>query len=340
MRATTVAIAGASTLAARWALRRSRRVDFVGASVVITGGSRGLGLELARCFAAEGARLALVARDPAELERARADLAGADVRVYPCDVTRPDEVLGAVRRIAEERGGLDVLVNNAGVIQVGPQEHMTPEDVEQALAVHVWGPLHTTRAATPIMRAQPTGGRIVNISSIGGLVAVPHLLPYSLSKHALTGLSDGLRAALAADGIRVTTVCPGLMRTGSHVQAWFKGRHEAEFAWFAAAASLPFVSMSAASAARRIVAACAAGQARLILTPQAKLLHAANALAPGLTAGVMKLAARALPGPTGPEGNRPQKGWASASALAPSPLTHLGDEAAERNNELSGPRRL
>ena len=83
-------------------------------------------------------------------------------------------------------------------------------------------------------------GRIVNIASIGGLIAVPHLAPYSVSKFALVGYSDALRAELAKDGIRVTTVCPGLMRTGSAGHALVKGHHQAEFAWFGALSSLPW----------------------------------------------------------------------------------------------------
>lgn len=332
----TLALAGAAAATARWTLRRSRRVDFEGASVVITGGSRGLGLELARRFAAEGARLALLARDTDELARAQKALAGVPVSLYPCDVTDAEAVNRTIERIAATLGGIDVLVNNAGVIQVGPAAHVTPQDIEEAMAVHMWGPLHTIRAAAPVMRGQPAGGRIVNVSSIGGLVAVPHLLAYSVSKFALTGLSDGLRAELAADGIRVTTVCPGLMRTGSHVQAWMKGRSEDEFAWFAAAASLPLVSMNAARAARRIVEACRVGQARLILTPQARLLYAAHTLLPSLTAAVMQAMVRALPGPAAAGGERRQKGWASTSRVAPSLLTRLGDNAARRNNELHG----
>ena len=307
-------------------------MTFRGRSVVITGGSRGLGLELARVFAAEGARLSLLARDADELERARDRLPpDADVLAIPCDVRVRDDVEHAVATILDARGTIDVLVNNAGVIQAGPQEHMHVDDFEEALRVHVWGPLYLIRAISPHMR-QHGRGRIVNIASIGGMVAVPHLLPYSTSKFALVGLSDGLRAELAPYGIRVTTVVPGLMRTGSHVQALFKGQHEKEFAWLAIADALPLMSVVADRAARQIVEACRYGEARLIISTQAKLLHAMDALFPGATAAIQNLAARLLPGPA-PGGDRTKTGWDSTSPLAPSMLTRPADAQIERNNE-------
>ncbi|MFP4228851.1 MAG: SDR family NAD(P)-dependent oxidoreductase [Salinivenus sp.] len=317
-----------------WLWRRETP-SFDGASVLITGGSRGLGLALARRFAREDARLTLLARDGDELERARAELAatGADVLVYECDVGVPEQVESAVQFVLEKRGRVDVLVNNAGVIQVGPVETMTPADFKEALDVHTWGPLRLMRAVIPHMKAQGEG-RIVNISSIGGLVAVPHLLPYVVSKFALTGLSDGMRAELAKDNIQVTTVCPGLMRTGSHVNALFRGKHRQEFTWFALSSGTPLSSTSAPQAARQIVEACRRGASRLIITPQARLLQGLNALAPGLTATVLNTIARLLPSPDGEDDQQRHPGWASATSLAPSLLTRLADRAARRNNEL------
>jgi short-subunit dehydrogenase len=120
-------------------------------------------------------------------------------------------------------------------------ENMALSDYEHAMAVHFWGPLQLINAITPHMKARGQG-RIVNITSIGGKVAVPHLLPYAASKFALVGLSEGLRAELLKDGVYVTTVCPGLMRTGSHLQAFFKGQHKKEYALFAIANASPLLS--------------------------------------------------------------------------------------------------
>lgn len=318
-----------------WALHKwRRRMDFTGRSVVITGGSRGLGLELARRFAAHDARLTLLARDEEELERAAERLRrrGADVQVAVCDVGEEAAVQRAVAHVLERRGRIDVVVNNAGIIVVGPLAHMTQADFAEAMDVHFWGPLYLTRAVRPTMREQG-GGRIVNISSIGGLVSVPHLLPYSASKFALTGLSDGLRAELAQDGIHVTTVCPGLMRTGSHVNAWFLGQHAKEFSWFALSNAFPTNSMSARRAARKIVRACRYGRAHLTLTPQARWLARLDRLFPNLTAAVAKRVSRALPAPRLEDGNERRRGWEAPSPVAPSLFTRLADRQVVRNNE-------
>jgi NAD(P)-dependent dehydrogenase (short-subunit alcohol dehydrogenase family) len=273
-----------------------------GRVALVTGGSRGLGLAMARELGLHGCSVVLLARDAQELRRAREDVVArtyATVRTIVCDVTERAEVERAVSQVIDELGSIDLLINNAGVIQVGPLEHMTAEDFEQALAVHVWGPLYATLAAVPHMRAQG-GGRIVNISSIGGKVAVPHMLPYVTSKFALVGLSRGLRAALARDGIHVTTVCPGLMRTGSQTHAQFKGHHDEELRWFTLAAALPVSSMDAERAARKIVAAARDGLPEVTLSWQARALAGASAVAPGLTAWALTAVQDLLPGPSGP----------------------------------------
>jgi NAD(P)-dependent dehydrogenase (short-subunit alcohol dehydrogenase family) len=214
--------AGLATAIAVRAKRMRRTYDFSGKSVVITGGSRGLGLVLARQLAAEGARITLIARDEHELRRAAGDIherhPSADVLTVPADVGEREDVERAIAQTIGRYGSLDVLINNAGIIQVGPLDHMKLSDYEDAMKTHFWGPLFLVLAALPHMRNQG-GGRIVNISSVGGRISVPHLVPYSASKFALTGLSDGLRAELARDQIVVTTVCPGLMRIGSPINA-------------------------------------------------------------------------------------------------------------------------
>ena len=294
---------------------------------------RGLGLVLARLFAAEGARLALCARDEESLARARAELAerGVEVFTQACDVRDRAQVQALVDAVRERFGGVDVLVNNAGIIQAGPLESMREEDYAAAMDTHFWGPLHAALAVLPDMKARGEG-RIVNISSIGGKLAVPHLVPYSASKFALVGLSDGMRAELARYGIVVTTVCPGLMRTGSPRNADFKGDSEAEYAWFSVSDSLPLFSMSAERAARKILAAIRRGDAEVVLSLQAKAGALARALAPNHTATVLALASRALPSDLSPES---AKGRDSESPLSRSWLTLLTQRAARRNNEVA-----
>ena len=220
---------------AAWTISRLMRSDFsfAGKSVVVTGGSRGLGLAIARLIAQEGGRLALLARDEEELARACAELRalGGEALAVPCDLLDRGQSLGAIETVMDRYGAIDVLINNAGIIEIGPLEHMRRTDFEKSMHLHFWAPYNLIRQTIPHM-CRAGGGRIVNISSIGGKLAVPHMAPYSASKFALVGLSDAFRTELARDGIKVTTVTPGLMRTGSQLNATFKGNHGAEFTWF------------------------------------------------------------------------------------------------------------
>lgn len=345
MSPTTKRILGWATLGAtawclgRAAVARLRRFEFQGRTVLITGGSRGLGLVMARQLVDQGARVAICARDREEVERARTELAasGAEVMGLECDVSNRAAIEQTVQAVRERWGGVDVLINNAGVIQVGPQQEMELEDYEHAMAVHYWGPLYATLAVLPEMRRRGAG-RIVNISSIGGIISVPHLLPYSASKFALVGLSEGLRAELLTEGIYVTTVCPGLMRTGSAVNALFKGRNDLESAWFTVSASAPFPAMKAERAAAQILRGCRDGRAHLVLSLPAKAVSLIHGIAPGITADALALTNWWLPEPGG-IGNDQASGRESRPGWLPRWLTYLGDKAAMRNNELAPAQR-
>ncbi|HZR10351.1 MAG TPA: SDR family NAD(P)-dependent oxidoreductase [Myxococcales bacterium] len=314
--------------------RALRSYSFAGKRVLITGASRGLGLVLARLLAAQGARLAICARDAAELERARAELAarGVDVLAVTCDVSDPDQAASFVSQALERYGGIDVLINNAGIIQVGPLEAMGLQDFREAMEINYFGTVHTTIAALPHLRGH---GRVVNICSIGGAVAIPHLLPYVGSKYAAVGFSEGLTVEGARQGIRVTTVLPFVMRTGSHWNALFKGRREREVAWFAIGASLPGSSVSADRAARRILRACARGEGYVSIGLLAKTARVVHAIAPGFVNRIAALVNRVLPAPGG-AGPRDfaEPGWLHRPAAANGPWTRLGDEAARRNREV------
>lgn len=314
-------------------LRKGGAFAYPGRVVIITGGSRGLGLLMARQLKKEGARLALLARNRDELMHAKEELDGGSALTITCDVGERTQVQQAIDIVIQHFGRIDMLVNNAGIVHVGPLEHMTYSDYHQAMNVHFWGALHCTEAVLPHMRRRQSG-RIVNVASIAGLVAVPHLAPYSASKFALVGYSNAVRAEVAKDGICVTTVCPGLMRTGSAVNALVKGRHGAEFAWLAALSSLPLVSIDARRAARKIVAAARRGVPHLTITPQARLAAIAERLMPSAFARMMVRANRLLPGPDRVSGNEAWPGRESRPANMPRLVTFLGDRAAARNNEL------
>lgn len=331
-----LALTAAVATTAMRIMRERRRMEFSAKTVLISGASRGLGLELARAFAEEGADLVLLARDQAKLAQTADELGrhGIKVWTFGCDITQPGQVSQVVGEIIARAGAIDVLVNNAGTIQVGPIENMDLRDFENAMAVHFWGSLYLMEAMISHMKSRGHG-RIVNIASIGGKVAVPHLLPYAASKFALVGLSEGMRAELLKDNIYVTTVCPGLMRTGSHLHAFFKGQHKKEYALFALANASPFLSTASARAAREILEACRYGKAELTITPQARLLRLANSLFPSLTAEALALVNRLLPQAQAGSGNSLKEGWESRSLLAPSLLTKSADRAAARNRELS-----
>lgn len=315
--------------------RQRARISFSGKSIVITGGSRGLGLVLARQLGDEGARLALLARDEEELESAKVELRlrGAEVMTLVCDIRDRGQLESALDRVVRRYGEINILINNAGIIKVGPMEHMSIEDFKETMNVHFWAPLYATWHVLPGMRAKGAG-RIVNITSIGGKIAVPHLLPYTASKYALVGLSDGLRSELSKENIYVTTVVPGLMRTGSHVNAWFKGRHRQEYTWFSMFSSLPVTATAAERAAQQIIEACRYAVPEIIITPQARLLVAAEHLFPKLTAAGMKLMDRFLPKRHPRRGEQAYLGLESQSGLSPSALTSLGDQAALDNNQI------
>jgi short-subunit dehydrogenase len=188
-------------------------------------------------------------------------------------------------------------------MEVGPLASMTVEDFEGAMETHFYGPLYATMAVIPEMRRR-RHGRIVNISSFGGLIPIPHMLPWTASKYALTGFSEGLRAELTHDNVLVTTACPGLIRTGSIRHAEFKGHALAEYRWFSFSTSFPLATISAERAARRIVRACAQGKAMLQLTPKAIMSSRLNALFPDFTSELLDLFDRFLPRSQGelPEG--------------------------------------
>ncbi|MFP4096054.1 MAG: SDR family NAD(P)-dependent oxidoreductase [Cyclobacteriaceae bacterium] len=323
---------------ARTLNHQQRKIDLKNKVALVTGGSRGLGLEIARQLVKEGARVAICARDKQELKRAQQDLneiaanrGGEGVLPIVCDVTDPEQVRSMLGRIKKRWGAVEVLINNAGIIQVAPAEEMERKEYEEAMNIHFWAPLTLMEEVLPEMRKKQEG-RIVNISSLAGKVSVPHMAPYTASKHALVGLSESLHAEMQRYNIYITTVCPGLMRTGSVPQMIHKGQHRKEHDFVSLGAAQSLTSMDAHAAAKSIVSACKHGQTSLIMPLQSHVFAAANGLFPGLLADVMGLVTRFLPGPGG-IGKKRAKGSESRSDRLPSFLQKNIDEPARRNNE-------
>jgi short-subunit dehydrogenase len=326
---------GAAGVAA-WGLMRagSSRLDFSGQTVLITGGSRGLGLALAEEFRSHGADLVLLARNQHELDLAKDQLEhnipdGGRIRTFVCDVSSHEEVLAAIDRATMDFGAIDVVANVAGVIQVGPVESQTLADFQEAMNINFWGVVHTTLAVLPQMMDRRRG-RIVNITSIGGKIAVPHLLPYTCSKFAAVGFSLGLRAEVAQKGISVTTVVPGLMRTGSYMNAEFKGDRQKEYSWFSVSSSVPGLTISAENAARQIVQATANGTAEIVLGAPHKFASEFAGIFPGLTADILSAVNFGLP-----DSSKTEKrlGRESRTRVSESFITKLGRQAADRYNQ-------
>ena len=321
-------------LAASAVYKHLNRYRLTNKVVLITGGSRGLGLEIARQLVKEGAKLAICARTERQLEMARKELAGmgGEVLAIPADLTSRNAVKAMVKEVIQHYGRIDVLINNAGVIQVGPQEAMKIRDYEDAMDANFWAPLYCMHAIIPGFIKQGEG-RIVNITSIGGKVAVPHLLPYTASKFALVGLSEGMHAELKKDNIHVTTVVPNLMRTGSPRNVDVKGDHEREYAWFKISDSSPLLSQRVEVAASSIIRAIEFGEAEAILSVSGKVATLLHGVAPAWVSGVLALVNKLLPGMSS-EGNISRKGHQVESKRSRGPVAKLTDRAAIRNNEL------
>lgn len=320
-------------LVAHAVVRQLTKLNLSGKVVLITGGSRGFGLVLARHLGARGAKLAICARSADDLELARQELdsAGVQVIALTVDVTQNDEVKAMVRDVIAHYGRIDVLVNNAGVIQVGPQNLMDVKDYEVAMQTNFWAQLYAMQAVIPHF-AERGGGRIVNITSIGGKIAVPHLLPYTVSKFAAVGLSEGMHAELKKYNIIVTTVIPNLMRTGSPLNADFKGDYRKEYAWFKHADSNPVLSQDPDKTADRIIEALEYGESELTLTLTGKIATFVKGLAPSWVNLLMGIANKLLPEAV--TGDRESvKGWAAESDLSQGPISRMTDKAAARNNE-------
>lgn len=326
-------VAGAAVLAHQIA-RVRRRLDWRDKVVLITGGSRGLGLVLARQLLRRGAKVAICSRAIPTLRRAEADLLAISPHVLavPADVTRPYDIELLMAAVRERFGHVDVLVNNVGMIQVGPAQLMTEEDYKGALDTIFWSALRATEAVLPEMRKRGRGS-IVNITSVGGLIPAPHLAPYVAAKHALLGYSRAMHNELARDGIRVTTVVPGLMRTGSPRNVSVKGNAAAEYAWFKIADSLPFTSINADRAAAKIVNAAEHGDAELQITLSAKLGVRVQNVFPNFSAGFAQLLNRVLPRSVGTPADV-RTGRDAESAATRSGLTALTDRSARDNNQL------
>ncbi len=191
-------------------------------AAIVTGGAGGIGSATAALFGAEGARVAIVDLDPDALARAAGEIArlgGGDVRAIAADITREDEAFRAVDEAAGAFGGLDVLVNNAGVREYGPLAERPASSWERIVAVNILGTANCTRAALPHLR-RADDGNIVNVSSTFGVIARTGMGQYDATKAAIVSMTRTVACEEAAHGVRANVVCPGGVLTTYHLERY------------------------------------------------------------------------------------------------------------------------
>lgn len=318
------------------AKKRVRHRSLAGRTALITGGSRGLGLELARKLVGQGCRLILVARSEEELARVKTELSseGAEVRTIACDLAKEDELRQMVKEARSFFGRVDILINNAGAVSVGPVEAFSEADFRTAMDLMFWAGLRTTLELLPEF-LHSGDADIVNIASIGGKIPMPHLLPYVSAKFAMTGFSEGLSAEVRSRGVHVLTVTPGLLRTGGHLQAEFAGDHEKEYRWFALGDTIPGASMQVSRAARQIVNALIARKREVALTVSARAAARVFGGFPGVGLKLLEAVTDyILPRPNPDASRKTGKQLHESQPAVFRGATIFGTKAAESQNQL------
>ncbi len=274
------------------------RLDLRGLRILLTGASSGIGRALALRLAEHGAHLILASRNRARLEELAHAVRqrGGEAVAAPADVADPAQRAALVARAAAAFGGLDVLVNNAGVGAIGWFAEASEGRLRRLFEVNFFAATELTRLALPHLR-RGRDPMVVNVSSVVGRRGVPGISEYCASKFALTGWSESLRAELARDGIHVLIVSPGGVATefrGNLIEERFR---------------LPWQGrrgISADRCARQIVWAMRRRQNEVVITTGAKFLLLLNRLVPGLLdyvlARLVRPAGDGRPGAGGPEG--------------------------------------
>ena len=260
---------------------------------LITGGSEGIGRAIAQRFSKEdNYRIAIAARTPEKLVETASTiktLSATPVMPIPTDVRDPQQVKQAVEKVIAEFGQIDILVNNAGLYCSGPTEEFSLEDWHQVLDTNLWGYIHTIHATLPHFVAQKSGA-IVNICSIAGKVPMPYQTPYTVSKHAITGLSQSLSAELAPKGIHVCAIYPNIIRTDFPEKAVIKGAspddQTARYQQLEQTLSMPFIEKPEDVA--NAVWQALSNHRQEQVPGSAKLLNGMNSMLPQLTQWMLR----------------------------------------------------
>ncbi len=322
-----VSLAGLSAAALA---RRRRRLDLEGRVAIVTGGARGLGLAITRTLVQQGCRVAICGRDEKVIARCVDEYRsrGFTILGQACDVSNPDQVKAFLELVLDSYGEVDILVNNAAQCYVGPASELDALDMQLALQNIFWGQFHWTMAVLPRMRARRFG-RIVNITSLGGKLPIPHQAAYVAAKHAATGWSETLAAELEHEGIVVSTITPPPLRNGAPLHAHYNGSREREFTWFASALTSPLSATSADRVAGVVVEAIARGQHERAVSPLSWLVARAHGLAPNLVGTGLRWIARRMPPAGEPGTSSPMRlGLGVARSSGDAGLRQLARQAA------------
>ncbi|WP_309891249.1 SDR family oxidoreductase [Archangium sp.] len=250
--------------------------DFQEKVVLITGASSGIGRAAAKAYASQGAHLVLAARREPQLQDVAREVEALGVRALPvrCDITQPEDVARLMRETETAFGGLDLLINNAGLGLYGPVEALGEAQLRQVFELNFFSLVRVTQAALPLLRKRAPGSQVVNVSSVLGHRGLPLLGGYGASKAAVNLLTESLRAELAAEGISVLLVSPGLTET-----EFRDARLNAE-GWKQEA--IPLDAMSAEAVASAMVRASRRKRRETVLTLPGRVMVLANRLVPGL----------------------------------------------------------
>lgn len=259
--------------------------------VVITGAGSGIGRELARQFAAKGARLALSDIDAKGLAATRRSLPkGVKVKTYAVDVSSRQAVFAHAEAVRSDFGTAHVVINNAGATVVGTIAHLSIEEIEWQLGINLWGVIYGTKAFLPMMLAQREGC-IVNISSVFGLVGFPAQGAYNISKFGVRGLTECLWSELDGTGVRAVSVHPGGIRTNIDKAARRCAAAGEEEEFFARGADRMLLTPPEECAAD-IIAGIERGDLRILAGNKSSVLHWLSRLLPDHYAGVIKAFAK------------------------------------------------
>ena len=299
----------------------------------VAGGSRGLGYAIAHELGEAGHRVLITARTEADLDRARVQLAaeGVDVITRVHDVRDADGARELAAEVESRYGPIEVLVAVAGVLRVGPLPDRA-EEYAEPIDIMLRGPINLVHAVLPGMQ-QRDRGRIGIITSIAGIIPVPHLVAYSAAKHGAVGFARALTEELSGSKITVSTIIPGLMRTGGHWHADYIGRPTAEYAWFTALSAAPLMSMDAQRAAKIIVHGVINGRRKIIFTLPARIGELVYRMAPDAVGILIGAAGRLLP----PPGDDQAPGYQAAVATSKlfDRLTVLARRSVYRFNQAA-----